>query len=180
MKYIFLFSLLLFFNPFTADSQRVFINGKEGLRKLKWTDFTGPIDKSSNFIAVTTYNYKMRFNSTRLIGDSVQLLDISVDLYLDPQKTWVKFDKITDNLLAHEQGHFNLGILLQSELLEILTNTRFHRNSYQQDVQTINNEINEKYKQLSLKYDASTEHSKNTNMQAKWNDFFAQLIEFPE
>lgn len=97
-------------------SQRIIINGEEVLRKLQWSDFSGKPDNASPFYAYTSWKLKSKMNNVQFKGDSVIINDFEVRLELDSVKSWVKTDKATDELLLHEQGHFNFGILSMNEI----------------------------------------------------------------
>jgi hypothetical protein len=94
-------------------------------------------------------------------------------LELDPNNSWAKNDKVTDALLIHEQGHFNLGILCVREILNKYKETKFTRSNYKVALQGIISDASKKYNDLGLLYDKETDHSKNIEEQLKWNKFFS-------
>jgi hypothetical protein len=112
-------TLLALFLTFSLNAfcQTILINGKESNGKLTWSDFTGKVDKSSFFHAFTVYKFNTKFESVKFVGDSAKIIGFQVILELDQINSWAKIDKETDNLLVHEQGHFNLGILCIREIM---------------------------------------------------------------
>jgi len=177
MKKFLIVGVLILFSFFTY-SQKIIISGQEGLRKLTWNDFTGQVDESSLFVAFTWYNYKFKYSSAQFIGDSVVLKDFQVILQLDPKKSWAKQDKVTDDLLIHEQGHFNIGILFMNELLLKINSAKFFRNSWTTDFPKVIKEVSQKYAEMGVTYDEETNHAKNKRQQAKWNEMFQSTIKF--
>jgi hypothetical protein len=173
VSFLLLCSLLLHRH---AYSQRVIINGKEKHRQLTWQDFTGNPDNSSDLHAYTYYNLRYQYRNVSYSGESATLGDFEVTLELDPQKSWAKKDKLTDELLVHEQGHFNIGILCMRELLAIVKQTAFARGDYAARLQNIFNETMAKYNKLTIQYDQETNHFMDKEQQSKWNQFFSEKL----
>src|SRR5438045_2919402 len=131
---------LLFFQ--TAFSQKIIVNGQESNGKLSWQDFTGKPDKSSPFYACTSNWINYKYDSVLIFGDSVIIKGYQVILELDPIKSWINIEKVNNKkanteLLIHEQGHFNLGILCMNEILTKYKNSRFQKSNFNNLLQTI-------------------------------------------
>jgi hypothetical protein len=171
-------SLILLFIIFSycAFSQRIFISGEETNRKLTWSDFTGKVDKNSSFLAYTGYLIKYKADDIKAFGDSLSIGKFEVTLELDPLKSWANRSKVTDDLLIHEQGHFDIAIVCVREIVEVYKQTRFTRANLNATLQNIVNTIRKKYDEMELKYDAETDHSKNKEQQAKWNQFIGEQL----
>lgn len=75
-------------------------------------------------------------------------------------------------MLVHEQGHFNIGLLYMKEILKKIPATSFSKAHFPQEIKLMLDEISKKYKDMGIQYDEETDHSKNKEKQAKWNDFF--------
>lgn len=106
--------------------QKVIISGEETSRKLVWTDFIGEIDRTSPYFAHTQWNLNYRFGNVQFRGDTAVIGSFELKLELDPSKSWLKKDKATDELLIHEQGHFDCGLLCMNELLATYKKTLAH------------------------------------------------------
>lgn len=167
------FGLLIYLS---CLSQKIIINGQETIRKLSWSDFTGKVDDSSPFFAYTYYDIKSKWGNIKIIGDSVNIGNFEVTLELNPNKSWAKKDKVTSELLIHEQGHFNLGILAMKEMLDKFRESKFTRSNYNTGLQNIVTEALKKYNNMSVQYDEETNHSDNKQEQMKWNDFFSKNL----
>ena len=170
----FLFSTILTIIASTAFSQVVIINGKEENRNLVWADFTGKPDKSEPHFAYTYWNISYKMDNVRESGDSVILDNFRVIVELDPKKSWAKKDNLTDELLVHEQGHFDLGILCMNEIAALAKQTKLQKHNFSYTIQNIMGKTISKYSALMSKYDFETNHSKNKEQQKKWNQFFAE------
>ena len=176
-------SLLLFQ---TAFSQKIIVNGRESNGKLSWEDYTGKPDKSSPFYACTANNINYNYDSVEIFGDSVIIKGNQVILELDPIKSWINIEmannkKANAELLIHEQGHFNLGILCMNEILTKYKNSIFQKSNFNNLLQTMFSETLSKYMELGVKYDKETDNSKNKEQQLKWNAFFeTELAKKPD
>lgn len=160
----------------TASAQKIIINGNEGNRPLVWNDFAGKPDDASPYYAYTFWNLNYRFSSVTFTGDTATLQGLAVNLLLDPQASWVKPGKQTDELLKHEQGHFDAGLLCLNETLKALASARFTRTGYKEEIQKLVKSTLQKYKDMNQRYDEETRHSQNKEEQKKWNAFFQNAL----
>lgn len=160
----------------SSKAQKVVIHGKEGWRKLVWSDFTGKPDKSSSYDATTYYTTNYNVGQVKFVGDSVEFKEFETILELDIKKSWVLKDKKTDELLEHEQGHFTIGLIMVSEWQEKVRNSKFHKIGYSAALRRLFFEFSAKYNKMQRDYDMETNHSKNKEAQAKWNEFFTSSL----
>lgn len=157
-------------------SQKIIISGEETNRKLVWSDFTGKVDKSAPYYAYTRFKIGFQTGNIDVIGDSVSIDKFEVNVELDPKESWAKKDKVSDALLIHEQGHFDIGILCMREILANYRQAKFTRTNVNYTIQTIVNNASRKYHEMTLKYDKETNHSADKEQQAKWNLFFSEML----
>ena len=158
------------------SAQKIFINGTEGNRPLVWEDFSGKPDKSSTFFANTNWGLKYTIASKRDGATGKVTGKLEVVLSLNSNESWVKKGKETDELLKHEQGHFNTGILCMKELLNRSEIIKEMNEEGMQKLQTLFLEILTKYKKMDVEYDEATNHSINKAEQAKWDQFYANEL----
>ena len=156
--------------------QKIIISGEETSRKLVWTDFTGEVDKSSPFFAHTQWKLNYSFGNVQFKGDTVVIGSFELKLELDPSKSWLKKEKATNELLIHEQGHFDCGLLCMSEFLATYKKTFFTRSNFQSGLKELFNSLIKKHSDMGEKYDAETNHGMNKEEQLKWNAFFADQL----
>jgi len=157
-----------------TSAQKTIINGEETSRPLKWDDFTGQPDNASPYFAYTYWNTTYRYDAFVFKGDTVKW-QVQVTLELG-KNSWRKKDKVTDTLLRHEQGHFDVGTLCVMEMQQRINNTVFLKNNYQAKLSSIIKEVVDKYKKLEVQYDEETNHYANREQQWKWDTFFAEKI----
>ena len=168
--------ILILLIGFTATAQNILIKGKPYKGKLTWKDFSGKPDASSTFNATTSYKFQTRLNNLRFEKDTAILSGYEIDLELDVQNSWVKKGKETDYLLKHEQGHFDIGILMAREILKQVKTARFTKFNFQNGLNKILNTAAVKYRKMGLDYDKETDHSKNSTAQQKWDDFIEKAL----
>jgi hypothetical protein len=171
-----LFLLICTLLAIDCEAQQVRINGSTGNRPLTWDDFTGKPDKHSSWYAYTAWNLPYQFTGVAFKGDTAILKGLTFDLELDPRKSWLKKGNETAALLNHEQGHFNIALLLQKELVEGSQKITFFRNGYITRLTEFYGDLHKKYTLLNEKYDEETRHSQDMEQQAKWDLFFKQQL----
>jgi len=91
---------------------------------LRWSDFNAESNPSAfeDSHSVIKYRYTWTVNSDK-IGSQVlffiENIQLSVEFY--PVLSWVRTLQTNDDLLKHEQGHFDLAELIKRENLEKIT-----------------------------------------------------------
>jgi len=157
-------------------SQRIIIHGKETDRKLEWSDFKGKVDMSSSYWAHTAYTIKYRYDNVKFNGEMATIVNFELSLELDPERTWARTEKISDELLIHEQGHFDIGILCAKEIMAIFNKTSFNKSDFSEALKSMVSETIRKYNEMGVQYDRETEHFRNKEQQEKWNSLLAEKL----
>ncbi|MFQ5496544.1 MAG: hypothetical protein ACE5DU_01515 [Nitrosopumilus sp.] len=162
---------------------------------LKWTDFKAESNPAvfEDSHSVLKYRFTWTVNSNKLDDIVVFLIDdIRLSVEFIPQLSWVRFPDVSDNLLKHEQGHFDLGELVKRENINILQNTFYGkqfptRGQNQEQRKQFAKEDSgkmiavevEKLEQLLDKrreeYDVETEFGQNSKKQAEYDLIFEKL-----
>ena len=99
-----------------------------------------------------------------------------VKFELNEKLSWVKSEKQAVGLLKHEQGHFDIGLICQLEMIRQLNSIVFFKSDFQIKIQSVFSSILDKYISLGIKYDEETDHSKNREFQENWNNFFTKEL----
>lgn len=171
-----IFIFLFITSLVTTYGQKVIVQGHSSSGKLKWSDFTGKPDKNSSFAAFTFYNTGWKIKAIRASGDSMLIEGFEMTVELNDKSSWVKMERATPALLLHEQGHFNMGILSMREIIDTVKKTKFTQANVKEKLPKLVADIAKKYRELGELYDRETDHSKNADMQNKWNGFFAERL----
>ncbi len=140
---------------------------------LKWEDFRMQPENRPDTKAMT--NSGIRYKYTQ-VGDTMY---INIYSYFDATKSWVvESSKTNSNLLAHEQGHFDITEIYARLLRKKVATTKFSKANLKTEFRKIYEENRGlwDYEQDSL-YDKQTNHSKNEISQAEWSKTIAKRLE---
>jgi hypothetical protein len=159
-----------------AFAQKVLIGDQEGNRLLHWSDFKGTSDETSSYFAYTAWKTNVKFGSVQFEGEKAIISGFEMTVEFDDRKSWVKKGKETDDLLKHEQGHFDVGLLYMQEVLRNFPNVKFTRAGYKEEFQNLIGEIHRKHAAMGKQYDLETNHSIKKEEQSKWNSFFDSQV----
>ena len=162
---------------------------------LKWSDFKAESNPAifEDSHAMIKYGFTWMVNSDKLndkIVFFIENIEISVEFH--PLLSWVRDLEANDELLKHEQGHFDLAEMLKRNHEKIFASKfydKFFDTRGQNDAQRkqfakedsgrmISNEVIELNKIFLKKrndYDVETNFGKNLDIQSKYNDLFKKL-----
>ena len=153
---------------------------------LKWSDFKA----ESNPALFEDSHSTIKYGFTWIVNSDKLNIKLTVEFH--SLLSWVRKFEFNNNLLKHEQGHFNLAELLRRNYDKILENKFYHKSfptRGQNDAQRkqfakedsgrmISNEVN-KLSMILLKkreeYDVETEYGKNIQNQLKYEKIFENL-----
>ena len=92
---------------------------------LKWTDFEAESNPAvfEDSHSVIKYRYEWTVNSDEMENQILFFIE-NIQLFVEfhPFLSWVRFSQTSDDLLKHEQGHFDLAELIKRENLAKLQN----------------------------------------------------------
>jgi predicted secreted Zn-dependent protease len=145
----------------------------QGQRKiLSSADFKGAPDYKEDFLARTYVTVSLQYNpvSCDIPGKVKMAVETTISV---SSKSWMKFNMIRtkemlNELLSHEQGHYDLNEIFAAELKKHLTESCFDKLQYKMQVDSIFKSLHNKYDKLQLEYDRDTDHMRQKGMQAKW------------
>ena len=141
-------------------------------RPLVWKDFKGPANNKSSYNAETTSGISIK--AEQLSQNEIR---VNIATYFDPKKSWKQKKSISDNLLRHEQNHFDISEVYSRLLIKKLSGLEMN------SLKTISNIIKKEYlqtnkevKNISQEYDKETNHGKNKEQQEIWNNKVENLL----
>lgn len=166
--------LLTTFNSLIGQAQPVYTSKIIANGKLKWEDFSGPVDPTSKYAATTHYQiiYTYKVISTR--GSQVSL-DLQVSTRLRGN-SWVKPTQRSDKLLAHEQGHFDIARIHALKFKQAILSTVLLKDTYNEKINLVFQLYLINAKLMGLQYDEETNHSLNKSEQKRWNQKINSLL----
>jgi len=163
--------LILIFSPLfilAQDKNEELIDWNSGHR-LIWNDYKGAPDLNSDAAATTTSYLGIEYN---LRNNKVTY---KIACRFSKNKSWGLYK--TDHILGHEQGHFDITEIFARSLNKKTGEYVFNKNSYQQDLQKIYNDIVKEKEILQNQYDKETDFSRNKEKQAEWLKRIKEMLE---
>ena len=137
-------------------------------RKLIWHDFKGtkkPVD-GTDVAAVTRCGISMSTN--RVSGHNKPTFYVQATFYCN--ESWYRKDMpMTDEILKHEQGHFDLCEIYARQLRKKLNSANLNASNLSKEANAIFNKVNDQYVERQKVYDKETNHGQEHSVQAKWN-----------
>jgi|GEM_PF-3012169 len=133
---------------------------------LSWAYYSIKSDSDSSYWANTVwavyYKYKIvsfRFDTVKVELQTTRVLK---------GESWVLREKQSDELLRHEQVHFNMGILFELEFKYEVASTTLFIDDYGQKVDSVFNAVLKNIMDLNVEYDNETHHMWNKSKQQLW------------
>jgi len=176
MKKLFTLLLSLFTLTYLTSAHKVIIGGTEGNRPLVWSDFTGSADAASPYHASTKWRLGYQTGTVQFMADTTVMPDFGITLELSNGESWVKKGRETPELLRHEQGHFDLGLICMAELLQAVKTLKLTPDNFKPTIQGLFQRTLSRYHEMGVRYDTETSHGLNKEPQARWSVFFAEQL----
>jgi len=162
---------------------------------LRWSDFNAESNSAAfeDSHSVIKYRYTWTVNSDEKESQIIFFID-NIQLFVEFYHvlSWVRLSQATDNLLKHEQGHFDLAELVKRENLEKLKHKFYEKqfptrgkNEHQrkqfaredsgkiiaEEVQKLEVVLSQRRKE----YDEETNFGQNLEKQSYYNTIFDKL-----
>jgi hypothetical protein len=182
-------------HPWGGTSVPSKLVGFRPAKTLTWADFTGTPDAKSSNLAFTSAAFSVPAITAvkdATSGKFVMDDNVTVTITFNSAKSWKKMDEINakkkrtpDEILKHEQGHYDIVALLARDLFIDLMQLKAKQYASQadlnKDVAPILNKYNGTAQKIFNKYDEKTEtdHGENGAGQTKWNGFFQSAFTTP-
>ena len=162
MRYLFV--LILSISSWAFSQTKISWNEN---RPLKWTDFTGNIDRTSEHRAVTysgiEYNYSFSISAEGEVS-----VEAEIGCFFIQEYSWSYHDSQTKELLKHEQLRFDISELHARKMRKRVAEYDFTEDA-ENEMAIIYAEVMQELMDMQVKYDEETNHSKNTEKQKEWN-----------
>lgn len=129
-------------------------------RKLTWSDFTGSPDPHSTNAALTSSNINIEF------GYDEEGFQYSIKCSFDKNRSWVRIKN--NEVLAHEQGHFDIAEIYARKLNKLMKAYRFNAKTAGTDINQLYENAMKQHRQTQLQYDQETDYSRNKPKQLEW------------
>lgn len=167
-------ALLLLLVPFILSSSAVTEIKWNATQPLKWSDFSGKIDAASEYDAWTWSGFNYTY--TWEVADGGPIVECDVYAFFDPAQSWVKKDKMSDELLRHEQVHFNISELHARLFKEKVDSYPFSM-EVESEIQQFYDMTFERLLDMQMQYDDETDHGKIKDEQERWAGYVDAALE---
>ncbi len=165
--------LLFVFTPAPAQVDK--ISWRKGV-KLTWDDFQGTPNTSSPYIAYTSNWINYTYN-----WDGNKKLSFNVTCSFQRSKSWKNSShNLTEDILQHEQGHFDIGEIYTRKMRQAFTNycaSHTYNTNTQSDLDGIFHKLLDETHVIEDRYDNETNHSILTAKQTEWYAKITSMLE---
>jgi len=139
---------------------------------LEWKDFKSRPDSKSKFSALTSSTFGI---SAKAAGNNA--VNVRVTSKFIPERSWVKKGKTKDELLRHEQLHFDLCEVYARELRKQMQNKKdWNPKKFNKDFKKMSKRVLKDYMKEQERYDKETNHSLKKDKQKTWEDETAERL----
>lgn len=147
------------------------INGFD--TQISWTGFTKVASRPSGSDG-DAYTYAVfssnNIQPTRGEGKSIVVKSADISIVLNKSQSWSVDSKQSDELLKHEQGHYDITTLGAREVYNSLFKLKEKNvKSLGDSIQALTNRVQKKIDDANKRYDEQTDHSRKRSEQEKWN-----------
>ncbi len=153
-------TLLMFLSPDPNPANLIFW---EPGAKITWADFKAKPVKGDKHAAISHCGFNVGYET------SDKTMTIVVKAFFDKSKSWVRPDARSENLLAHEQGHFDIAELFARKMRQDLKNADYSDGNFDNTIQSIFQSTMGAYRIYQDSYDEATNFSINHSAQIEWN-----------
>jgi len=143
-------------------------------RKLQISDFEGPPDENIVGAAATLSGISMNYQSSTLRNKTD--VKVTVSVYFDKSRSWMKDNGKNPSTLMHEQRHFDITAIKACELKEQLEHTEFSPANYKEQLTELLDKAQEAGIEMQNAYDDETEHGTIKDKQEAWNKKIDELM----
>lgn len=133
--------------------------------RLSWSDFHGK-PNTSPYMALS--NCVFNYSGDPLVKNGVLELNMKMIACFDKKASWVKQDQMKDDLLAHEQLHFDICELNIRKLRMKLAVAELDPMEFDSQIKNLFDEAWNKYQVQQQAYDDETEHGLVREKQLDW------------
>jgi hypothetical protein len=138
---------------------------------VAWSEFTDfPVrppneDEDANISTHMSLSYTMGRKGRSVIVDTAE-----VDIVVVSDDSWIVSSKKTNDLLRHEQGHFDIQALIAREFYNsIFTLTGSSADDLRTKLNSLQARLQRSTNATNIRYDTATVHSTNTAVQQVWD-----------
>lgn len=141
-------------------------------KKLSFDDFKGEIGVSTA-AAVSSLIIKPEIVSQSIWTGRIK---IKISAIFDTSSSWVKPEFKHVQLLAHEQGHFDIAEIFSRKLQKKVDNEIKSSEDYLDKFQKIYDDLYEEYFQFQTQYEIDTDNGCDGENQKKYENLIQEML----
>lgn len=141
-------------------------------QKLTWADFQGKPELRSGYVATTNSGISFSY-STR---NGEVLTNFEVHSYFYPETSWYIPSQVDQNILNHEQTHFDISELHARMLRKMISEANFTK-KIKKEIDVIYKKVEISRREMQHNFDAETDHSKNKDKEKQWELYVLKELE---
>lgn len=149
--------------PAPGETDTIFWNEK---RKLTWDDFKGE-PSGTYFAALSNCAFAQSVEPNSESGKGIIYIYLRAALL--KKGSWVKKDQANDDILKHEQLHFDIAEWQVRKLRKAISEASLNLLNYEVVINRLSSDAWTEYNKLQSAYDSETKHGTVTTEQEKWN-----------
>jgi len=148
-------------------------------RKLVWNDFKGPVpNQTGKMKALTTsgFGYHADFSSSTYQQSKQTQVVVKVYCYFRKYKSWVLPGAMRNDVLNHEQRHFDISFIAANRFIDQLRTADIPNWGYDTEINEIYKECVQWMNDMQGNYDNDAGLISNTTEQSKWDQHISDLL----
>lgn len=149
-------------------------NNNAELKTVSTSDFNGQPDYSIPALAFTYCGVFYKITSSKLCRQQNKIhVSVTTEVRLLKDKSWLKLDQIKnkadlDELLSHEQGHYEIFEIYNLNFKNAIENDCFDKTKYRSEIDSIYSSMFRHFDTLQRQYDFESEGMRNKTKQIEW------------
>jgi hypothetical protein len=155
-----------------AGTDTIFYNPK---KPLTIPDFSGAVNNNVSSIAITSSGFGYT-GGMRAVGTQATF-NLTVFCYFYKPNSWMKERAKNQQILKHEQNHFDISYYAYKQFVKQLRKAQFTKENYKALLTNIYSNCLTTMNSLQNQYDTETENGILKDKQAEWNKKIAKLIQ---
>ncbi|MCZ6693600.1 MAG: DUF922 domain-containing protein [Bacteroidetes bacterium] len=165
-RHILIGAFIIFFSPLIGQVQSNQLLPWHQDKRLTWPDFQGEPEGDIDFKAMTNWQLSFDFQLSKAKGEINT--HFNVYTFFDNQKSWVREGNGSEQLLQHEQLHFDIAELFARKLRKQFAIYSFKSENYQEELNLLFDASLDSCNVVQTQYDLDTEHGLNQEKQQEW------------
>ncbi len=135
---------------------------------LVWDDFVGTPNQGGRVAALTSSGFG--FDAGMSYSNRKGKININVYAFFNKSKSWVKPDRKTGYILAHEQLHFDISCIGMLLFVQKLRLANFTVQNYSAELNRIYSDAYKLMYNMQDDYDKGTNNGLQRNEQQEWSE----------